>query len=177
MKAACILCLLIVILPAAIVYGQQHAGQMETVEAVYQSHRGKINAMLQSLDLTKAGLENVESAFAKGDAVAACKELLRYYRIGEKARYPRLKQPAPSSSKDPAADSIVKQIFTFYDIADVVPTLSSGHLDWSHRGPDDDIEWAWGLNRHSHLKTLLDAYFKTGNPLYARKIDRHIQAI
>lgn len=146
-----------------------------TVEHVYGLYPGRIDSLLQSLDLDREGLQKVKEAVAKGDPVSACKELLNYYRTREATHFLRREHPAPSSTTDPAADSIVRRIFTFYEVSDNVPQIQNGQLDWTYHGPANDIEWAWGLNRHFHIQSLLDSYFKTGNPLYAKTIDQDLR--
>lgn len=148
---------------------------IRTVEDVCNLYGMRVDVLLKSMDLARPGLEGVRTAFDRGDRVGASKELLRYYREGNSAPYLRKDNPTPGNSRDAAADSIVNNIFTFYELPDEVPLLSNGQLDWAHSGPDHDIEWAWGLNRHYHILMLLDAYFSTGNPVYAETIDRHLR--
>ncbi len=157
------------------VYGQAKWKDLQTVEDAYAAFPKRLDSLLTKFDLNFPGFQRVREAVNRGDAVAACKELLNYYRAGETAQFLRKEQPSPSSQRDPAADSIVKDIFVFYEAPAKVPRLADGHLDWRYRGPQDDIEWAWALNRHYHLQTLLDAYFRTANPLYAKTIDAQIQ--
>jgi hypothetical protein len=56
-----------------------------------------------------------------------------------------------------------------------VPRLPDGHLKWDHNGPEDDIEWAWALNRHYPISHILPHYFKTKDAKYARYIDSFIK--
>ena len=153
----------------------QEGSNMETVKEVYTHYPGRIDTLLQSINLDLPDLEKVKRAVGKGDPVSACNELLNHYRKGDNARVHRREQPSPSGKRIPEADSIVRDIFTFYDIPDVVPRRLDRRLDWTHDGPDNDIEWAWGLNRHSHLQRLLEVYLETGNAHYAKTIDDHIQ--
>jgi len=53
--------------------------------------------------------------------------------------------------------------------------LTDRHLNWSCTGPEKDIEWAWALNRHYPVPPVMEAYFKTGHPKYARFIDLFIK--
>ncbi|MEX2231105.1 MAG: heparinase II/III family protein, partial [Cyclobacteriaceae bacterium] len=156
-------------------YGQHDLKNGRDVEEVYQKFPGRVDTLLSSIDLDFNGLEKVKTARAAGDVVAACKELLNYFHDAKTAQFLRREIPAPSTQTVPGADSILQGIFTFYDAPAAVPSRLSGRLDWNYRGPADDIEWAWGLNRHYHLQTLLDAYFKTGNAVYAKTIDLHIR--
>ncbi|HET9486639.1 MAG TPA: heparinase II/III family protein, partial [Chryseosolibacter sp.] len=149
------------------VHAQQGWKKMLTVEDVHQRFPERIDSLFHHLDLSIAGFERVRSALAEGNSSGACNELIRYYRHGKSAPFLRRAQPGATSINDSEADSIVRNIFTFYETPDVVPRHPNGQLNWSYQGPAHDIEWAWGLNRHYHILTLLESYFKTGNPLYA----------
>lgn len=149
--------------------------KIRTIEEVYSVYPQRVDGLLQSLDLERDGLQKVKKAVGEQDAVAACKELLDYFRTAKTARYLRRPEPSLSDRIDSYADSMLQDIFRFYELADRVPRMPNGQLDWAHKGPDNDIEWAWGLNRHGHLDLFLQAYHDTGNPAYARAIDNHLQ--
>lgn len=155
--------------------GQNAWEPVQTVEAVCQQYPERMDLLLRSMDLNAAGLSQVKEAFDQGNIAMACRHLLAYYRKGGTAQFFRRDLPAVSQDVNAEADSIVQHIFTFYNQADKVPLDSAGHLDWGYRGPADDIEWAWALNRHNHLRILLKSWFETGNPKYAETIDRHLQ--
>ena len=152
-------------------FAQSRWEKVKTVDEVLARYPGRIDTLFSTLDLSRKGLEKVKAAIEKNDQRTACNELLSYYRNGTTSKHLRRDQPSPATATDAGADSIVQHIFTFYDIPDKVPSLASGQLDWSHRGPDNDIEWAWGLNRHGHIHRLLETYFETGNPVYAKTIE------
>lgn len=155
--------------------GQQAWRNIERVEDVYNRYPDRVKNFLQALDLDGDGLLGVKKTLANQDTVGACNELLEYYRRSNTAMYLRRPQPARSQKVNSYADSLLQDLFVFYELADRVPRTATGQLDWTHQGPDEDIEWAWGLNRHGHLHILLDAYFETGNPAYASAINNHIQ--
>ena len=148
---------------------------LKSVEDICQAYPQRMKIMLGSFNLDIKGLDQVKIAFNKGDITEACSLLLDYYRNGTTANYLRADLPVPSHRKDPVADSILQNIFTFYRQPDRVPVDADGHLDWKWHGPSDDIEWAWALNRHYHISVLLNAYEKTGNPGYAEAIDKSIK--
>ena len=169
------LCFVVLGLCIAEVALAQANRKIHTIEEAYAHYPRRIDQLLSALDLEHDGLRQVKDAVKRKRPVEACKALLAYYRHAETAEYLRRDQPASSSTVSFAADSILKDIFTFYDLPDRVPRKNHGGLDWTYKGPDDDIEWAWGLNRHGHLLILLESYFETGNPVYARTIDDHVQ--
>jgi len=153
----------------------QPSAKMRSVEEVYARYPGMIDRLLQELDMSGEPLRMVREAVSRNKPVEACEELLRYYRLAETPAHLQREHPARSSERIAEADSILNDIFTFYNLPDRVPRHENGLLDWTYQGPDNDIEWAWGLNRHSHLVTLLESYFKTGNAAYAARIEDHLQ--
>lgn len=149
--------------------------EIQTIEEVCQVFPQNMNRLIQSLNLDFNGLQEVKAAYEGKNVPLACKLLLDYYINGNTAKFLRQNLPSISKNRDSQADSILQNTFTFYNQSDKVPLDTNGHLDWTWHGPANDIEWAWALNRHYHLRTLLDAYFKTGNTDYAKTIDRHIK--
>lgn len=178
MKTKHIIYYLVVIsisLASECVYGQSDWQKIQTVDEVYQEYPERMHTLLQSMNLSIDGLSDVKAAFDNGHIVMACKRLLNYYKEGRTAQFLRQDLPSISNDTDPKADSVVQNIFTIYHQSAKVPLDANGHLDWTYRGPANDIEWTWGLNRHYHLTTLLEAYFQTGNPRYAKTMDLHIK--
>lgn len=145
-----------------------------SVEWVCSNYSESVIKLFQNLDLTKYGLEKVSAAVDKNDLPAACNALIEYYKKCDSGNWLRKQLPKMSSSTNPQAQEIINDIITSQTVSSKVPRLSSGGLDWTYKGPDNDKEWAWFLNRHYHLKTLLDAYLQTSNAIYARRIDEHI---
>jgi hypothetical protein len=149
----------------------QNWQQINSVEEVCKAYPEKMEYIFQNLNLDFKGLENVKTAYQKGDLPKACELLLEYYKTSESAKQLKKEQPNISQKTTSAADSIIHDIYTFQNVAGQVPRLDDGHLKWSHNGPEDDIEWAWALNRHYPVSYLLPLYFETGNPEYAKYID------
>jgi len=131
--------------------------------------------MLGNLNLEMEELAEVKQAYEKDDLEAACTSLLDYYKHAQTARAYRISLPEVSNQTTTLADSILQNIFTFQQVTDQVPHLTSGHLNWDYTGPEDDIEWAWALNRHYPIRTLFSSYLATGNPKYAEYIDVFIK--
>jgi hypothetical protein len=50
------------------------------------------------------------------------------------------------------------------------PARADGSYDWDYRGPKDDKEWAWFLNRQRYFEDLYVAYTQTGETRYVDKI-------
>ncbi len=143
--------------------------KIKTVDEVCAAYPQQMKSIFQNLNLDYPGLQDVKKAFEANHIPEACKNLLDYY---SKSKLVLQNIPTASMQATTAADSILQDIYTFQSVADKVPRLPDGHLKWAHTGPADDMEWAWALNRHYPIVTLLDAYFKTGNSKYVSYIDQ-----
>jgi len=151
------------------VFAQTNWQQMQSVDDVCKAYPEKMQYIFQNLNLDYPGLQEVKKAYESNNIPQACKNLLNYY--GNSNRI--LKDLPPVSQKSTtAADSILQDIYTFQNVSGQVPRLADGHLKWAHNGPENDIEWAWALNRHYPTRDLLDVYAETGNPKYAEYINQ-----
>lgn len=142
--------------------------KIQTVDEVCTAYPVQIRSIFLNLNLDYNGLAAVKNAYENNNLRLACKNLLDYY---SKSRLVMRDLPEASTHSTTVADSIIQDIYTFQQVSDKVPHLPDGHLKWAYTGPEDDVEWAWALNRHYPTRDLLDAYLKTGNPQYARYID------
>ena len=145
--------------------------QMKTVDDICLAFPQRMTLLLKEINLDYQGMNRVKLAYDNGNISLACSLLLDYYKNAGTVAYLRKECVPFSEKRDSKADSILQNIFTFYTQTDKVPRDSNGHLDWKYHGPADDIEWAWALNRHYYFNDLLDAYFKSGNTEYSKKID------
>ena len=146
-----------------------------TVEDVCRAYPNRVSALLAAIDLDRPGLEAVKAAHDRADTPAACRALLKYYRSAKTAAWLRRQPVVPNGRPAPEADLILQDTFTFYEEQATVPRRSDGGLDWTFRGPTNDREWALALNRHYGLRTLNEAYLKTGKVAYVRCFDEHIR--
>ena len=148
---------------------QSNWQKIETVDEVCTIYPAQIKSIFQNLNLNYPGLEQVKKAYESGNLALACKNLLNYY---SKSKLVLQNLPESSEQTTSAADSILQDIYTFQNVSGQVPRLADKHLKWAHNGPEDDIEWAWALNRHYPTRDLLEAYLKTGNSKYAQYINQ-----
>lgn len=148
---------------------------LHTAEDLYQAYPARTRELFDQFNLEYPGLEKVKAALEQNKIPLACDELLRYYRKEGAKPYVDPTLPPASTRIDPEAEPLRSDTYTFYRQTDQVPRDAEGKLDWTHQGPADDIEWAWGLNRHPHIRTLMVAYLKTGNPAYAKRLDQDIR--
>jgi len=157
------------------IHAQIQWQEINTIDEVCRAYSQRMKSMLKAFNLELKGLEEVKQAYEDDNIKEACKYLLEYYKTGASAKYLRMEQPPVSQKTTTLADSMIQDIFTFQLVCDKVPRLADGHLDWSFSGPNNDPDWAWALNRHYPVRTLLETYFKTGNPKYAIYIDEFIK--
>ena len=149
--------------------------EMTSIEDLYAAYPERLKSVFEHLNLESEGLEKAKQAYSSGDVPSASKYVLDYYeRAGIRKTFAG-DVPPVSHETVPAADSIVQDIITIQGVSDQVPRLASGHLDWGHTGPEEDMEYAWLHNRHGAVSTLLQAWLDTGNPTYARRIDHYIK--
>lgn len=135
----------------------------------------RIRSLFGQLDLEQPGLEPVKMAVAKRDWVSACEALVSHYQTKTPTSQFHFLQEQGDSLTNLHPEKILDDTFTFQQRTAQVPRQADGNLNWSYQGHADDREWAWFLNRHYHLLTLLAAYQQTHNKIYIRCIDRHLQ--
>ena len=70
------------------------------------------------------------------------------------------------------ANDALMDTFTLQGVKARQPRLPSGNFDWSWRGLNNDIEWAWFFNRLTWLPDLWQAYQKTGDEVYLNRMVR-----
>ncbi|MBN1348217.1 alginate lyase family protein [candidate division KSB1 bacterium] len=134
----------------------------------------RIIALFENLDLNRPGMEEVRQPVERKNWDKACHALLDYYRHSDTVSWLRKSLPAVGEQTDSTADTILSDVLTQYTISGKVPRLGNGRLDWNYQGPNNDREWCLAVNRHFHLKFLLDAYFRTGIRKYVSGIDAQL---
>lgn len=76
------------------------------------------------------------------------------------------------------SDEVVRQTFLFRFPWDMertrIPVTFEGEIDWNHV-PDQDVEWAYMLNRHRYWLALGQAYTITGEDKYAAAFCRQLE--
>lgn len=170
--------------------------KLQTAEDVCTAYPEKMKYIFENLNLETKGLEKVSQAYREGSIPKACTLLLEYYKnktnekikaggdespdfyfsLGKDNSAAKQKESADKSARrQTTADSILLDIYTFQNVKGQVPHLADGHLKWAHTGPEDDIEWAWALNRHYPVNDLLSAFAEIGKPEYARYIDTFVK--
>lgn len=149
--------------------------KMTSVEAVVEACPQRVSLLLEALDLSRPGMEDVKRALDAGDQVRASGALVSYYRAASTAGWLRKPHPAPDEKTLNQAELVLKDTCTFYDQTDRVPRRKDGGLDWEYKGPTHDIEWAWALNRHFHIDWMFQAYLQTKRREFVDTIDQHLR--
>lgn len=146
-----------------------------TIEWVCEEQEERVKALFEALDLRIEALAPVASAWRDGNLVEACRALLDHYADSEQAKRWGGDPVEAGDDTTAAAEAILRDEYTFQNVTGSPERMPGGALDWTHRGPNDDAEWAYFLNRHGHLRILHSAYRKTGNVRYVERIDSDIR--
>ncbi|MEM8868107.1 MAG: alginate lyase family protein [Verrucomicrobiota bacterium] len=78
--------------------------------------------------------------------------------------------PRHSEAIQIRADQALEHTFVFQGLSDSPYIDVAEVYDWNHKGPKNDKEWAWFLNRHRYFEDLYIAYLKTGDAKYTGQI-------
>jgi len=168
-----ILCLLLIaffqITDINTAFSQKKWQNISTIEDVCKAYPEQMESIFHNLNLNYPGLELVKKVYESNDIPKACKELLSYYNSTNRIDH---QLPAISQKITTDADSILHDIFTFQLVPAQVPRLPDGRLNWDYKGPDNDMEWAWALNRNYPTQFLFLDWKETGNSEYLKYIDQ-----
>lgn len=148
-----------------------------TQAALSPQARAAVQSLLSSLDLEQPALHAVKHAATKGDLDAASTAILAHFRKCTTARWicSDFTAHAPDDTAAPDDASLVADaladVFTFQGVRGAAPRTSTSSLDWTHRGPKNDLEWALFFNRHFHMLPMVREYQRTRNAEIARAAD------
>ncbi len=98
--------------------------QLQTVEDVCLAYPERMISLLKAINLNPDRLKEVKVAYDRGNISLACTLLLEYYKKGNTAQYLRKNFISFSKSRDKEADSILQNIFTFYNQPAKVPPVT-----------------------------------------------------
>jgi hypothetical protein len=139
-----------------------------------QREHHRLSKLFAHLDLDRPELGSVKAAWARRDLDGACDALLAHYAD---ARLDPILKPAAWGSEElhlRSAENLLDDVFEFQGLKGKQPRRLEGGLDWLDRGPRDDPEWSWFLNRHGFFQSLLVAWRATGKTVFGAAIDAHL---
>lgn len=148
---------------------------LATLDDLVAIHPERVQGLFSQLDLERVELVAVKASVEKEAWADACEALLDYYRKSNTQKPLRKKLPEKSEQHFELADPVLNGTITCYDQTTTVPRREDGGLDWFYNGPENDLEWGWGLNRFWWSTKLLHASQQTGNPIYAQTHDQFLR--
>ncbi|MFW5982597.1 MAG: heparinase II/III family protein, partial [Candidatus Brocadiia bacterium] len=145
-----------------------------SVDDVIERWPGRVDMLLEAIDLDREGLEDVKAAVESDDRAQACRALLEYYEDTGRCEWIVERLPEPNERHLEIADDILERKHHKGDTVGTVP-VQNGAWDWNYTGPKENREYAFNLNRHQFFKHLLLAWQKTGEKKYAEAFDRIVR--
>lgn len=143
----------------------------DEVEAeFFVRHEQRMEHLFQSLDVTMPELAEVVGLWVEGERSAAARQLLAYYGQREFPALLLRETQAPADFMRIAGDAL-DDTFTLQRVRGQQPRQPNGKINWNYRGPRDDKEWAWMLNRHGYFISLVQAWRETGENRYLVRLD------
>ena len=149
--------------------------EQATIEWVCEEHEARVEVLFEALNLKREELREVASAWKAGNKAEACRALLKHYGDSDHAKRWGGDPVETGEDTTAAAEAILRDEYTFQNVTGSPERKQGGSLDWTYRGPNDDAEWAYFLNRHGHIRILHNAYSQTGNERYVDRIDSDIR--
>jgi hypothetical protein len=135
---------------------------------------GKLFAALDPADpqlqpFLAAGKKEKSSADAHG-LLKIFQERLAHYQTGFLVALP----PWDAATRQ-EADAALTGTFTMQGVIGVLPRRADGGFDWTWRGPQDDPEFAWFINRQHHIPALLVAWRETKDARYRTALNAQLR--
>lgn len=146
---------------------------IRSVEEVWRFYPDRVRFLMEQLDLDKAGLEKVRVAVQKGDTVKAAKALIAYYKESDSGYWLRDTAFDSITADDiQVANNLLENRVSFSGEEVALPVADNEGWPWFYKGPEKDSEFAYSLNGHQYIISLLKAWQKTNREEYVKKFDR-----
>lgn len=142
-------------------------------------HRDDLARLFRNLDPNNPSLRPALDAFRRNQPDVAADELLRHFQ-SRPSPLPNtigrwMRAPLGDEERENARDAM-EYVFSLQGVRGRLPFLSPNSdqepMNWEWRGPREDKEWAWLLNRHPFLPDLAKAYLSGECPRCAEMADR-----
>lgn len=145
-----------------------------TGEQIIEKYQDRAKRLFDQIDFKLPIFSPIRDALESGNKGEALEKLLLYYR--RTPTPPSLTPALPPARKDilELAEDATHDTFTIQSRTHHQSKLSNGGLDWDDRGPNNDKEWAWMMNRHQHFNYLLTAFVHTKKTKYLDTINDHL---
>ncbi|MGE9297219.1 MAG: alginate lyase family protein [Puniceicoccales bacterium] len=134
----------------------------------------RLEKLFAALNLDYPGLEEVKAFYNAGDLDAAGLALVEYYRARDWPEVLLTVDEPASANTYIVVELAMIDIFTQGQVFGRQPRQENGLLDWHNKGPRDDPEWAWWLNRMGSLPRAVALWETTGDPRYVEFVDSHL---
>lgn len=148
--------------------------QAADLQVTSERHAPIIERLFGSIDLDRPELAEVRVAWENGDLALAGAELLNHYAGREQPAQSWLPPFTAAASAVERADDVLRDRFHIQGATGKQPRTPEGGLDWEARGPHDDPEWSWLLNRHAYFESLSLAYQQTGDTRYLERLSEDL---
>ncbi len=154
-------------------FSEHNCSRRMSLKKLCELYPLRIKRLFDNLNLQNSSLSPIAILVADGNWYGACKALIDYYRQTTRSyKVPLSLEQEEINSLD--VEQILQDCYTFQSATAKLPRFANGLLNWSFRGGHGDREWAWYLNRHYHLRALLQKFKSTGDPIYVRHINAQI---
>ncbi len=142
-------------------------------DSFYESNRARLDKLMDSLDWEHSSLKDDFASYQslKEKSVA----LVEYYRNRD-VEVGLLPKPLFfDADVQIRATLALENKFSVQGIIAKQALMPNGNVDWDYKGPKDDQEWAWVMNRHDYFSDLMSIWRKTERSEFLELIDLHLK--
>lgn len=153
----------------------------EVGKTFIEQHHERLDSLFAALGGNEPAVSEAKALWQKNAYRDACEALLAYYRnrptlpdevlFGWNARANPLHNP--NNVRD-LAPEVVALRFTIQGVTAQQHLRADGNIDWNWRGPRDDPEWAWLLNRHAFFFVLAKEWESDPRPEYPELVSQWV---
>lgn len=135
-----------------------------------QEHGQRLERLFSELDPDNPAIAEIQAIWKAGDRATAASALCAFYR--NKA-FPLdvLDAPLIPANFIEHAEAAIRAEFFLLNEWEQAALTPAGGIDWAGRGPRNDKERAWMLNRHAFFLSLAEAGERTGEQRFARSLN------
>lgn len=138
---------------------------LHTSDRKGETHHQRLEALFSVLDPDHPKVGPIIKKWETGERERSARALMKYLRSKPLPISIDQDLPRPTPTTLERASDAIEGRFTLQGVAGEALDPEGG-IDWRARGPRNDREWSWFLNRHSHFPDLASAWQSTGDPIY-----------